>query len=301
MPITTNYEEILERLGAFFAPEDVAVFPFRTTKDKSKGVPAFYVDSRAVRRRLDETVYWQSEYKEGPDGGVIAGISILVSGPDGLLSWWTRWDGATNTGMDGDDMAVKGGLSNALRRAAVNWNVGQYLYDVGRITNKMWLELDTFKKFVKPPVLPAEFLPDGVTNGAVTNGAVVDKFAPDNKAKKSGKAAAAAASPVERKAGISNADAKRLLAAGVDADKQKANAVLTQVKSGKMDVDIAVAKLKQLSEEAKAAAADKAKPEEKAKPAAEKAPEKKETAPAKAPASRAKTSRQGAAKGVKKS
>ena len=38
--------------------------------------------------------------------------------------WVTKWDGAENTDIE----AVKGGLSGAMKRAAVQWGIGRYLY-----------------------------------------------------------------------------------------------------------------------------------------------------------------------------
>ena len=41
-----------------------------------------------------------------------------------LFPWITKWDGAENTDVEG----VKGGLSGAMKRAAVQWGIGRYLY-----------------------------------------------------------------------------------------------------------------------------------------------------------------------------
>jgi hypothetical protein len=79
--------------------------------------------------RLDEVVgpeAWQNVFKEGPAGGVVCGLSIRVVRPDGSADWVTKWDGAENTDVE----PVKGGLSGAMKRAAVMWGVGRYLYDL---------------------------------------------------------------------------------------------------------------------------------------------------------------------------
>jgi hypothetical protein len=84
-----------------------------------------YVTNRAIQARLDEVVgpaNWQNEFRPGPDGGVVCGISIRVG-----AEWITKWDGAENTEIEG----VKGGLSAAMKRAAVQWGIGRYLYDLG--------------------------------------------------------------------------------------------------------------------------------------------------------------------------
>lgn len=84
-----------------------------------------YLTSRAVMDRLDEVVgpgNWQDAYKEGPNGGLVCGIGIRTE-----HGWVWKWDGAENTKVE----AVKGGLSDAFKRAAVKWGVGRYLYGLG--------------------------------------------------------------------------------------------------------------------------------------------------------------------------
>ena len=84
-----------------------------------------YVTNRAIMSRLDDVIgcfNWKNEYKEAPDGGVLCGISVH----DPINGWITKWDGASNTDIE----SVKGGLSNAMKRAAVQWGIGRYLYNL---------------------------------------------------------------------------------------------------------------------------------------------------------------------------
>lgn len=81
-----------------------------------------YVTNRAIQARLDEVLgpeNWKNEFRDGPDGGVLCGLSVRVGD-----EWVTKWDGAENTDIEG----VKGGLSGAMKRAAVQWGIGRYLY-----------------------------------------------------------------------------------------------------------------------------------------------------------------------------
>jgi hypothetical protein len=90
-----------------------------------------YVTSRAIMARLDEVCgpeNWCNEFRAGPQGGVVCGISIFVAG-----RWVTKWDGADNTQVE----AIKGGLSDAMKRSAVQWGVGRYLYDL----DEGWAEI----------------------------------------------------------------------------------------------------------------------------------------------------------------
>lgn len=84
-----------------------------------------YLDNRAVQSRLDEVcgpLGWQNEFKQGPEGGVLCGISI----ENETEEWITKWDGADNTQVE----ATKGGLSGAMKRAGAQWGIGRYLYNL---------------------------------------------------------------------------------------------------------------------------------------------------------------------------
>ena len=109
-------------LAAPFAPEDLEFRAGATTADKTKALALAYITSRAVMNRLDDVVgpaNWKDQYAPGPSGGVICGLSLRIDG-----EWITKWDGAENTNFE----AVKGGLSDALKRVAVKWGIGRYLY-----------------------------------------------------------------------------------------------------------------------------------------------------------------------------
>ena len=83
-----------------------------------------YVTNRAIMDRLDEICgpqHWKNEYKQAPEGGILCGISIRIGD-----EWVTKWDGAENTNIE----AVKGGLSGSMKRAAVQWGIGRYLYNL---------------------------------------------------------------------------------------------------------------------------------------------------------------------------
>ncbi len=112
----------LQKLSDPFEPNDIEFRAGATTKDKTKALALPYITSRGVMDRLDSVVgpeNWRDEYREGPQGGVLCGISIRLEG-----EWICKWDGADNTQIE----SVKGGLSDAFKRAAVKWGIGRYLY-----------------------------------------------------------------------------------------------------------------------------------------------------------------------------
>ena len=84
---------------------------------------AWYVDARAVRRRLNDVVgsqNWETKVKLQTDG-VECSLGIKIGGQ---MVW--KSDVSQYTEIEG----TKGGASKALIRAATNWGIGEYLYDV---------------------------------------------------------------------------------------------------------------------------------------------------------------------------
>ncbi len=151
-----------KRLTDYFEASDLEWKPIATTKDKKKGLAAAYVTARAIQARLDEVFTpggWKNEYRAGPDGGVIC--RIYFRNEEGEWVW--REDGAENTDIE----AVKGGLSNALKRAGSALGIGRYLYELP----EQWVALNQYGRFEATPAVPRQFLPQqhGDGGGSVTN------------------------------------------------------------------------------------------------------------------------------------
>lgn len=84
-----------------------------------------YVAARAVAQRLDDVfgvTGWSDHYAQGPQGGVMCTIAV-----EGC----SKSDAAENTEIE----PVKGGISDAFKRAAVKFGIGRYLY---RINGTLW-------------------------------------------------------------------------------------------------------------------------------------------------------------------
>lgn len=170
----------LEKLGEYFDPSDVEWRAQRSgvnQKTRKAWVMAMpYITNRGVMHRLDEVCGpdgWRNEYQDAPgkSGGVICGISIKVSD-----EWITKWDGAENTSVE----AVKGGLSNSMKRAAVQWGIGRYLYMleaqyvevkdkgqhyISQQEKKQPYFVPAFKGYWDDPKLPAWALPGSKEQG----------------------------------------------------------------------------------------------------------------------------------------
>ncbi|WPJ21815.1 Rad52/22 family double-strand break repair protein [Pseudoalteromonas phage vB_Pun_Y3] len=84
-----------------------------------------YITSRAVQQRLDDVVgmdRWKSVYKETTSGnGYLCGLSVRFSD-----KWITKWDGSEYSEIE----PLKGALSGAMKRAAVLFGIGRYLYSL---------------------------------------------------------------------------------------------------------------------------------------------------------------------------
>lgn len=134
--------DIFTRLAEPFDPAVISWRPGQTTKDKSKAKALAYLDARDVMRRLDDVVgaaNWQDRYEfHGPR--TVCYLSIRVDG-----EWITKADGAG----DSDVEAEKGAISDALKRAAVKWGVGRYLYDI----DSPWVKITEWKQ-IDPAELP---------------------------------------------------------------------------------------------------------------------------------------------------
>ena len=83
-----------------------------------------YLTNRAIQNRLDEVAglaNWRNEFTKWGEKSTLCGISIRIGG-----EWITKYDGASETDIE----AVKGGFSDSMKRAAVQWGMGRYLYNL---------------------------------------------------------------------------------------------------------------------------------------------------------------------------
>lgn len=154
----------LSRLKEPFKPEVVSFRVGSVKKDKTKATALFYIDARDVRDRLDEVCgpeNWQCRFPicdpssvsysdtrkdKGWDNEEKPSVSSRTSGKTiceiGIRindEWIWKSDGAG----DSDVESEKGAISDALKRAAVCWGVGRYLYDLP----SPWMEIDKWKQF----------------------------------------------------------------------------------------------------------------------------------------------------------
>jgi hypothetical protein len=143
---------IREALLEPFAPEEVKWKPQLVRGNRAMAIA--YVDARVVQDRLDEVLGvdgWQDECILLNDGSVVCKLQLRIGG-----QWITKMDvGSPSEQPDGGDR-LKAAFSDALKRAAVKFGVGRYLYRLEHV----WVEYDPQRKqIVRPPQLPDEALP----------------------------------------------------------------------------------------------------------------------------------------------
>lgn len=127
-----NARDIHAALVKPFAPEDLEWRLQQVNEEKPWGIAVPYVTNRAIQNRLDDVVgpdNWYNDYKpwhgSGKKDAQICGISIYFEGK----GWITKWDGAE----DSDIEPIKGGLSDSMKRAAVQWGIGRVLYNMDSV------------------------------------------------------------------------------------------------------------------------------------------------------------------------
>jgi hypothetical protein len=158
-----NSDEIKALTEALAAPFDNDAVRFKPGKVVgTRALALVYVDARAIQDRLDEVMGvlgWQDEYEFLPDGSVVCRLRLRLGD-----EWITKVDvGAPSEQPDEGDRR-KAAVSDALKRAAVKFGIGRYLYRVG----EMWADYDPQKKrIVRPPVLPLEMQAKPAATAAV--------------------------------------------------------------------------------------------------------------------------------------
>ena len=125
---------IQAELAKPFAAEDLEWRLQKTFEIQGRmtGIAVPYVTNRAIMNRLDSVVgpeNWYNDFKPwhaaGKKEAQICGISIYFEGK-GFI---TKWDGAE----DSDIEPIKGGLSDSMKRAAVQWGIGRVLYNIDTV------------------------------------------------------------------------------------------------------------------------------------------------------------------------
>src|SRR5437879_9395431 len=150
--LSAEVEALAQALAAPFDPREVRFKPGVVSGNRALALA--YVDARVIQDRLDEVLGvegWQDDYEVLPDGSVVCRLKVRLGD-----EWLTKVDvgGPSEQPDDGDRR--KAAFSDALKRAAVKFGVGRYLY---RLPSQ-WVDYDPQRRqFAKAPSLPDSALP----------------------------------------------------------------------------------------------------------------------------------------------
>jgi hypothetical protein len=156
-----DVDKLAEALAAPFDPSEVKFKPQTVSGNRALAVP--FVDARVIQDRLDDvlgTRNWQDSYECLPDGAVVCRLRIRLG-----EEWITKEDVGGQSEQPDEGDRRKAAFSDALKRAAVKYGIGRYLYRL----KPQWVDYDPQKRqFVRQPSLPASALPSQPVLGAVT-------------------------------------------------------------------------------------------------------------------------------------
>lgn len=163
MPREPHVQALTAALAAPFDPKDVKFKPQMVKNNRCLAMA--YIDARLIQDRLDEVLgveNWEDAYKILPDGSVMCRLRCKLGD-----HWITKTDvGSPSEQPDGGDR-LKAAFSDALKRAAVKFGIGRYLYRLPA----SWVDYDPVKKqIVAPPQLPAFAIPKGKGQAALAKG-----------------------------------------------------------------------------------------------------------------------------------
>lgn len=127
-----DVRSIQTALAQPFAPEDLEWRLQHVNTEKPFGIAVPFVTNRAIQNRLDEVVgpdRWYNDFRpwhsNGKKDSQLCGITIIFDGDVRI----TKWDGAEDSEIE----SIKGGLSDSMKRAAVQWGIGRILYEMDSV------------------------------------------------------------------------------------------------------------------------------------------------------------------------
>src|SRR5579883_3509654 len=138
MPHDPQVQTITAALAAPFEPRDIKFKPQMVKNNRCLAMA--YIDARLIQDRLDEVLgveNWEDAYKILPDGSVMCRLRLKLGD-----RWITKTDvGSLSEQSDSGDR-TKAAFSDALKRAAVKFGVGRYLYRLP----SLWCDYDPQRK-----------------------------------------------------------------------------------------------------------------------------------------------------------
>jgi hypothetical protein len=165
-----DIQNILARLEEPFPITDVKWRVTATSGDKKSGLVAPYADPRTYFQRLNDVFTpagWTCTYTTTAipgltrmkDGKPVSAVKLLtiatldIFGVGSKTSMSEKWAD--------DDNAVTAAEAQSFKRAASQFGLGKYFYEIKAPEVKLWVPIDQKKVPTQTPNLPARFLPRG--------------------------------------------------------------------------------------------------------------------------------------------
>ena len=157
-------QEVVNALRAPFSGDKVQWRVGSTNRDGDGGTILAYIDKREYEGRLDSVFgadKWSTELSFNEIGVV---VKIKATFPDGSEVYHTNGSGYKYD-KDGrvDADGFKAAISQAFKRAASEFGIGRYLYDI----ESPWVKLNN-KRFYGEVLLPDAILPENEKAGRDT-------------------------------------------------------------------------------------------------------------------------------------
>lgn len=144
--VGVDLDAVAQALAAPFDAAEVKFKPKSVSGNRALAIP--YVDARVVMDRLDDVLgvlNWQDSYHVLADGNVVCTLRVRIGG-----EWVTKTDVGGQSEQPDEGDRTKAAFSDALKRAAVKFGVGRFLYR----QKAVWCDYDPQKKqFVSLPVI----------------------------------------------------------------------------------------------------------------------------------------------------
>jgi hypothetical protein len=144
--LSADLDAVAAALAAPFDAAEVKFKPQTISGNRALAVP--FVDARVVQDRLDDVLGvwgWEDRYFPQADGSVLCTLTVRAG--DRVV---TKSDVGGQSEQPDEGDRCKAAVSDALKRAAVKFGVGRYLYR----QKPQWVDYDPAKRqFTRQPVL----------------------------------------------------------------------------------------------------------------------------------------------------
>jgi hypothetical protein len=144
-----------DALARPFPTKSLGWKPQTISKNGDSALAVCFIDARDVMDRLDEVIgvqNWKDEYEFLQDGSAMCHLSVRFGD-----EWVTKVDVGSESDQKDSGDRHKSAISDSLKRAAVKFGVGRYIYSLPL----QWCPYDSVKKvFKQTPSLPDFAIPD---------------------------------------------------------------------------------------------------------------------------------------------